>query len=412
MKDLVTLWKRPSYDGETFTYYLLYTDEQCRRRQKSLRHSDARKAERQRAQFERDLRMNVVESGSMKLSEFLKDSFSRTRGQVRESTLYQARIAMEHFIEVIGDVDYSCIRHSHGELFVQSCLDTGNSPATVAKKIRHLKRIFQLAVERGQLEDNPLRCVKQPRRPRRKVRVFSKDECCRLLRAAKAYQGLLSANKRRVSQPIEWELLIKAALCTGMRRGELLNTTWKDIDFERKTIDVTPKRETVETWEWNIKDTDRRTLPLTDEMVHLFAEHQARQAEGYPYVFIPARRYDNIQQLRKDGQWTIQLGANPINNFDRQFRIILKMAGIGDGEFHDLRRTCLSNWFANGLREYDVTTMAGHASFETTRQFYLAVSGDLIERTREASGKAMEEISVANLLQMPFRGSDKKDHQP
>jgi len=28
MKKLVTLWKRPSYDGKSFTYYLLYTDEQ------------------------------------------------------------------------------------------------------------------------------------------------------------------------------------------------------------------------------------------------------------------------------------------------------------------------------------------------------------------------------------------------
>jgi len=34
-----------------------------------------------------------------------------------------------------------------------------------------------------------------------------------------------------------------------MRRGELLNTTWKDIDFERKTIDVAQKRKTPEIWE-------------------------------------------------------------------------------------------------------------------------------------------------------------------
>ncbi len=48
-KQLVRLWKRPSYDGKRFTYYLLYTDEQGRRRQKSLGHADARKAERKRA---------------------------------------------------------------------------------------------------------------------------------------------------------------------------------------------------------------------------------------------------------------------------------------------------------------------------------------------------------------------------
>ena len=39
-KKLVTLWERPSYDGNGFTYYLLYTDETGKRRQKSLGHAD------------------------------------------------------------------------------------------------------------------------------------------------------------------------------------------------------------------------------------------------------------------------------------------------------------------------------------------------------------------------------------
>ncbi len=55
MKKLVTLWKRPSYDGKSFTYYLLY-NENGKRKQKSLGHVDRRKAERQRVQFERELR--------------------------------------------------------------------------------------------------------------------------------------------------------------------------------------------------------------------------------------------------------------------------------------------------------------------------------------------------------------------
>ena len=98
MKKLVRLWKRPSYDGMRFTYSLIYYDQQGKRRQKSLGHADARKAERQRAQLERELRMGIVEPGSMRLSDFLEDNLTRTRGQVRESTLQEARTAMEHFI--------------------------------------------------------------------------------------------------------------------------------------------------------------------------------------------------------------------------------------------------------------------------------------------------------------------------
>ena len=49
--------------------------------------------------------------------------------------------------------------------------------------------------------------------------------------------------------------------------------------------------------------------------------------------------------------------------------------------------------------------MAGHASFETTRRFYLAVCKDLIERARAAGSEAMKTIFIANPLQVPSEGS-------
>ena len=193
-------------------------------------------------------------------------------------------------------------------------------------------------------------------------------------------------------------MLIATALCTGMRRGELLNLTWIDIDFDRQIVDVSPKKDTKCVWEWQIKDTDRRMLPLTDELAQELANHQLAQPEGYPYVFIPPFRYNYIQSLRHQGKWSPRRGNYPLNNFDRQFRSIRNHAGVAHGEFHDLRRTCLSNWFANGLKEFDVMRMAGHSSFETTRRFYLAIRRDLLDRTREASTASMNGIFVANLV--------------
>ncbi len=119
MKQLVKLWERPSYDGRKFTYYLLYTDEQGRRRQKSLGHADRRKAERQRGQFERKLIMGIVEPGSMKLRDFVEDSLTRTGDQIRESTRREYKSAMEDFIRVIGNIDYRrvCLKAIHMFLY-------------------------------------------------------------------------------------------------------------------------------------------------------------------------------------------------------------------------------------------------------------------------------------------------------
>jgi len=375
-KQLVRLRTRPSRDGKRFTYFLDYLDEDGKRRRITLEHADKRKAERQCAQFERELRMGVVEPGSLKLSEFLEDSLTRTRGQVRESTLVQYRLAMKRLIETVGNIDYLKVAHKDGERYIQACLDRGNSPATANKNLRSLKRLFQLAVQRGQFENNPFKYVQNPRVPRQKVRVYSEKEYLSLIRVAAKFSK---------ETTLRWDALIIMALCTGMRRGELLNTTWKDIDFDMQSVDVAPKKDTKETWQWHIKDNERRTLPLTEEIVNLLAAIQASQPDGYSYVFLPKSRYQHIQQRRQKGTWTVQDGICPVNNFTRQFKVILKDAGIEHGQFHDLRRTCLTHWLLNGLSEYDVMRLAGHSDFETTRRFYLAVRQDLVQRARAIS---------------------------
>lgn len=260
MKKLVRLWKRPSHDGQKYTYYLIYYDADGHRKQKALGHADKRKAEKQCDQLAWELRMGHAEVLSLKLSEFLEDSLSRTRGQIRESTYLEYDSAMRQFIRVVGNIDYRNIRYEHGERFIQVCLDSGNRPATVAKKVGSLKRLFQLAVERGQLENNPLQHVHKPKAPQRAIHVFSDNECAQLVQ---------SAQQTKIGAPFRWDIFILAALCTGMRRGELLNVTWPDIDFAGRKIHVSPKPGSEFTWEWSVKDTDRREVPLTNEVVQL-----------------------------------------------------------------------------------------------------------------------------------------------
>ena len=184
--------------------------------------------------------------------------------------------------------------------------------------------------------------------------------------------------------------LVVMALVTGMRRGELLNCIWSDIDFETQTVSVSPKEHTLLTWEWYIKDSDRRTLPLTDEVINILTDYQSKLPEGNPYVFVPDERYKYIQKLRKRGKWKFSDSRiKVINNIGRDFKVILKRAGIKPAQFHDLRRTALSNWLANGMSEHDVMILAGHASFSTTHAFYLAVADDLVDRARQVSAQSL-----------------------
>ena len=177
---------------------------------------------------------------------------------------------------------------------MHACLDRGNSLSTVNREIGGVKRVFQLAVERGQIEYNHFQHVRKRKAPRRKVRVYTDGECGRLLRCSREFFEYSTW-----TLCVPRDLSVAIALCTGMRHGELLNTTWRNIDFGKQTIDLSPKNDTDQTWEWHIKDADRRMLPLTKEVVALLVEHQEKQPEGYPYVFVPPRRYDRIQKNRQ-----------------------------------------------------------------------------------------------------------------
>ncbi len=392
MKQLVMLNTRPSSDGKRFQYVIRYVDENGKRRWKSLGHANKRKAERQRAQLAHELRIGYVNPESMTLRRFMIDCLKRTGKQIRESTKDECRSAMEDLIKKTGNMDFLKIRHKHGEMFIRSCLDSGNRPATVAKKMRHLKRMFQLAVDRGQLEENPLGRVKPPKSMKKKVRIFSPDECHRILQASKVYQD---------GRWVRWDILVVMALVTGMRRGELLNCVWSDIDFDTQTVSVTPKEHTALTWEWLIKDTDRRELPLTKNVLQMLADHQTQQPEGYPYVFVPPARYDHIQLLRNQGKWSLRdARLKVVNNFSRKFEKILKMAGVRKRKFHCLRNTALTNWFANGMSEHDVMTLAGHSSFSTTHEFYLAVADDLVDRARVAAEQSVDK-NLAHIWHAP-----------
>jgi len=212
-----------------------------------------------------------------------------------------------------------------------------------------------------------------------------------MLKAAQEYTA-----KHNPKKSLKWDLMITVALATAMRRAELLNCTWGDVDFEAQTIEVNPKQNTKETWQWLVKDADHRTLPLTEEIVQMLVDHQAQQPEGYPYVFVPTARYEYIQKaLRPQGKWTlIDASMKVVNNFRRHFNKLRVKAGIKKGTFHDIRRTAITMWFANGMSEYDVMILAGHASFATTHKFYLAVADDLVRRARIATAEGLRKKLV------------------
>jgi integrase len=324
-QQLVRVWKRPSKDGRSYTYYLRYYDSDNKEKLQSLRHSDARKAEKQRLAKEKELKMGFCPKGTMRLREFMEDSLNRSGDSIRPSTKKEYQDALDDFIKVIGNIDYRKITLKTGEYYRQKCLDRGNAPATVKKKLIEIKRFFELGVKRKQLDENPLRYIDMPKVKNKRVRIYSESECQNMIRAARE---IISEADEKTT--LKWDVLIFLALETGMRRGELLNLCWCDIDFDEYVIDITGKDDTKETWEWEIKDNEERSVAISENTAKYLISLQEKTPPGYPYIFIPQDRYNFIQnKLRAKGNWSYEDSRlNIINNFYKQWAIILKRAGI------------------------------------------------------------------------------------
>jgi integrase len=93
--------------------------------------------------------------------------------------------------------------------------------------IKLSKRIFSLAVKREQLELNPFDGIPLLKVPKKVVRLFSQDE----------FEKILSAAPSAI-----WKARILLAKTTGLRKGEVLNLTLKDI--AKGNVVVQPKEDT------------------------------------------------------------------------------------------------------------------------------------------------------------------------
>ena len=130
------------------------------------------------------------------------------------------------------------------------------SNATVNRRFTTLKSVMSRAVEWDIIEKHDLKKVKMLREDNTRIRYFSFEEEEALKRAMQARNYRIkkdreNGNKHRSERgyPLLPDLsnrtyadhiepLVIVAMNTGMRKGELLNLTWADINFEREFVMV------------------------------------------------------------------------------------------------------------------------------------------------------------------------------
>jgi integrase len=180
-----------------------------------------------------------------------------------------------------------------------------------------------------------------------------------------------------------WRIRILAAVDCGLRRGEIANTTWSDIDFVRQVICVQSKKDDRDlgTWKWAAKNRKNRMVPMSEKLTACLLVRQSGLLIRQEYPFLTERRYLNLR--RRIGSLPERVRICPDENWTRPFNIIRQNAGVRKGTFHDLRRTCLTRW-SYAMAPQELQALAGHSNFKTTLEYYSAIGSDYLERARDA----------------------------
>ncbi len=132
--------------------------------------------------------------------------------------------------------------------------------------------------------------------------------------------------------------VIKFALLTAQRKGEVLRLRWSELDLEAGWWTLPAGRS---------KNKLSHRIPLGPQALALSCINFKAEADESPYVFSGAR-------------------GGPISNLSKAMRALRVHGELADFRFHDLRRTAASHMTGIGVPRLVVAKILNHVEHEIT----------------------------------------------
>ena len=131
--------------------------------------------------------------------------------------------------------------------------------------------------------------------------------------------------------------IVVIALNTGMRRSEIFNLKWEQVDLRHGFILLDTS-----------KNGERREIPINTTLEYLFKEipHSVESV----YVF-----------TGKTGK--------PLTDIKKGFHTALRKAGIENFKFHDLRHTFATRLVQRETDIYMISKLLGHEDIRMTQRY-------------------------------------------
>ncbi len=357
------------YEENGKRFYEVYVNGSDSRGQRVQRRKRAietlQKAKTIEFEFKRELAMLKEERVPYRFQEWFEICLKRMKVEMKPSTIYNYQTQIQKWImphwaqNEINKVSRTDVH----EMIFEKCaaIVTPNNRKTVLKM---MKRIFEMAVQDGQLDRNP--CVGiQVKAPEVEQKVLTNTEVEIFLREAKL------TNHR--FYPI-WAM----ALLTGMRSGELVALKWTDVDFDARTLSIS-KQWTSKNGIGPTKTQRSRIVPVSEDLLQFLKE-------------LKLKRGSEESVLPHLPEWEGGTQAQVTREF-------CETIGITSVKFHDLRATFITNLLARGESLARVMAMVGHNQLKTTNG-YLRKAGVEVQGGTDKLGYKLPKVEAAQVLSL------------
>lgn len=181
--------------------------------------------------------------------------------------------------------------------------------------------------------------------------------------------------------------MLLLALTTGLRQGELLGLKWGDIDFAAGVLQVRRQYERDGTFS-SPKASSQRRLDLAPAELRAFEIQREAQDRGRGRF---GERYADLDLVFATHQ------GRPLmhRNVFREFKRLLRKAGLPDIRFHDLRHTNATLMLGQGVHPKVVRERLGHSQVAITLNIYSHVLPGLGREAIQQLGATLEAEEVA-----------------
>jgi integrase len=229
------------------------------------------------------------------------------------------------------------------------------SPASLDREIAQLKRMCSYAVECGLLQTNPVAKVKLLNKPNVRRTVIDEQTFAKLL---------------AIADP-ELRPILVVAYDTGMRKGEILNLRWSQVDLRIGAVKLSAE---------DTKTNFARTVYLTGRALQTLKAIPRRLDSEY--VFVNPETGTRWEDARK------------------LFIRARRKAGLQHVWFHDLRRSFVTNARRRGVAESVVMRMSGHRTRNVFDRYNIVEDEDVRNAVKVIEAGAARDVAESEGLSL------------